>query len=543
MPIARGEARQLWPGVRCTPIGVQGFRFGRKGSTCTAVRWNATRPTLGEEPLRWRTRRCKVGIIALAIAFSSAMVLASTPNLGSELGFAPPQNEGDISGFEWRDAPPLLLARSSPAVVVLPSGDIVVIGGMASEGPTATTEILDHATSTWRFGPTLNSRRVGHTATLLQDGTVLVVGGDTGSGATSSAEILDLGKAASAPLPRMSFARSGHSAILLKNGNVLVTGGTDWITGIWNQAEVFNVQTHSWMPAGSMSSQRLFFSLQLLQDGSVLAIGGDTNQTSERYDPATNSWSEVAKMNSPRSYSSSAVANGKIIVAGGIADNSLLSSSEMFDPASNSWKAAGSMQVARARFSLTPLPNGDLLAAGSQGPAGTSPSCEVFDPATSTWQDSPQMNVSRGAQGYAVTSDGTTFVIGGKSGGTVTSSVEIFGRKSIKPPTKPLVPIDLVPLVQVAKELPGNSGHGLIAKLEAAQAQYDGGDYDTCINIMTAFYNQVRAFASNGHMEHSHAKAIYDGYVLVIDGMGGEPLPPFTYSSVAKFGDLFIVRG
>jgi hypothetical protein len=540
----KGRGQTTLAGVRCTPIGMQGFRFGAKGSNGTAVRWNVIRPTLGEEPVRWRSRRCKGGIIALAIALSSAMVLAGEPNLGSELGFAaPPQNEGGISGFEWRDAPPLLLARSSPAVVVLSSGDIVVIGGMASEGPTATTEILDHATSIWRFGPTLNSRRVGHTATLLQDGTVLVVGGDTGSGATSSAEILDIGKAASTPVPRMSFARSGHSAILLKSGNVLVTGGTDWITGIWRQAEVFNVQTHSWIPAGSMSSQRLFFSMQLLPDGSALAIGGDTNQTSERYDATTNTWSQVAKMISPRFYSSSALVNGKVIAAGGITNNNLVNSSEMFDPATNSWKATGSMQMARARFSLTPLPNGDLLAAGSQGPTATSPSCEVFHPETSTWQNSPQMNVSRGAQGYAVTSDGTTFVIGGKSGGAATSSVEIFGRRSVKPPTKPCMPIDLVPLVQAAKELPGNSAHGLIAKLEAAQAQYDEGDFDTCINIMTAFYNQVRAFARNGHMEPSHAKAIYDGYVMVIEGMGGEPLPPFTYRSVAKFKDLFITRG
>ena len=481
----------------------------------------------------------KGGAIAVAIVLSSVMVLAAEPDLGNELGLAPPQNEGDISDFEWSDAPPLALARSSPAVVVLTTGDILVIGGMTAQGPTATTEIFDQNASVWRPGPTLNSRRVGHTATLLQDGTVLVVGGDTGSGATNSAEIIDTSRAASTPVPGMTFARSGHAAVLLKTGNVLVTGGTDWITGIWKQAEVFNTNTHSWIPAGSMSSQRLFFSMQLLLDGSALAIGGDTNQTSERYDPAAKSWSSASKMTAARFYSCSASVNGKVVVAGGINNNLLVGSSEIFDPTTNSWTAAGNMQVARARFSLTPLPNGDLLAAGSQGPSGTSASCEVFHPETKSWETSPQMNVSRGSHGYAVSADGSTFVIGGNSGGTVTSSVEVFGLKAVKPPPKPCTkPIDLVPLVQAAKELPGYSVNGLIAKLEAAQAVYDKSDFDTCINIMTAFYNQVRAFAHNGHMERAHAEAIYDGYVSVIECVGGEPLPPFTYSLLARLKDL-----
>jgi len=134
------------------------------------------------------------------------------------------------------------------------------------------------------------------------------------------------------------------------------------------------------------------------------------------------------------------------------------------------------------------------------------------------------------------------FVIGGKSGATVTSSVETFSQTKVKPPQRLCRPIDLVPLVLAAEELPGNSAHGLIAKLKAAQAQYDDGDYGTCLNIMHAFYNQVRAFASNGHMERAHANAIYDGYVSVVECLGGTPLPPFNISGVAKLNDLAITQ-
>jgi hypothetical protein len=94
-------------------------------------------------------------------------------------------------------------------------------------------------------------------------------------------------------------------------------------------------------------------------------------------------------------------------------------------------------------------------------------------------------------------------------------------------PEGPCKPIDIVPFVEAATELPGNSSHGLIAKLIAAQSKYDSQELDECLNIMHAFYNQVRAFANNGHMEREHATAIYDAYVSVLNCIGGNPDPPF----------------
>lgn len=419
----------------------------------------------------------------------------------------------------------------------------MMIGGLTADGPTATTEIFDTEISKWKPGPTMSYRRVGHTATLLEDGSVLIIGGDTGSGASATAELIDANVSVSSPLPSMSFARSGHAVALLENGNVLVTGGTDWAKGIWKQAELYVAKSHSWLPAGSMSAGRLFFTMHLLQDGTVLAIGGDTNQTSERFNASTNSWSGVSKMLSQRTYSSSARIADKVLVAGGMVNNRLVNTSELYDPATNSWSWVGNLSSARARFSLTPLANGDLLAAGSQGASDTKSSCEIFHPELLSWRPGISMNVSRGSHGYAVTSGGATYVIGGKSGTTITSSVEFFARTNVKPPQRPCMPIDLVPLVLAATELPGNSSNGLIAKLEAAQAQYDDRDLDTCINIMNAFYNQVRAFARNGHMTHAHASAIYDGYVSVVECLGGEPLPPIAWNSIERHKNLAVKQG
>jgi len=420
----------------------------------------------------------------------------------------------------------LIVPRASPAVVVLPSGDVFVIGGTTAIGPTATTEVFDVKSSAWKLGPTMNTKRVGHTATLLKDGAVLVVGGDTGAGATASAEILNVSSGAASVVPSMTFARSGHSAVLIGDGKVLVTGGSDWVTGTWKQAEAFDRSTLKWTPAGSMSTPRLFFSMHVLDDGTALAIGGEAAGTSERYNSTTNSWGSVSKMTSPRYSFASTMAAGKILVAGGVVTDSPLNSSETYDKATNSWKAAGNMSSARAKFSVVPLPNGDLVTAGSSSKLGTTASSEVFHPETSLWLPAESMKTSRGAYGAAALPDGAVIVIGGKSGTGITSSVETYSQIKYEP-GKPCKPIDLVPLVQAATELPGNSSHGLIAKLIAAQAQYDSQNFSVCLNIMHAFYNQVRAFAHNGHMTRAHANAIYEGYVSVLDCIGGSPDPPF----------------
>jgi hypothetical protein len=124
-----------------------------------------------------------------------------------------------------------------------------------------------------------------------------------------------------------------------------------------------------------------------------------------------------------------------------------------------------------------------------------------------------------------LTPEGSALVFGGYSGASLTPTVEVFADV---PPEKPSYcqPIDLLPLVLGLDELPGESQLGLIAKLLAAQAKFEAGDLETCINIMDAFYHQVKAFAQNGHMTPDHAAAIYDAYASVLTCIGGTPVPP-----------------
>jgi len=462
----------------------------------------------------------------LAIALSALAMSAGAPSLTPALWPGGREEVAtSIQGFEWRTAPQLLIARADAVAVTLPSGDVLVTGGVTQNGPTATTEVFDSELSLWRLGPQMSVGRVGHTATVLGDGKVLVTGGDTGSGTTSTAELIDLGAGSAVPVPNMNFARSGHAAVLLKDGRVLVAGGTNWVTGVWNQAEVFDPVGMKWSPAGTMLSARLFFSMFVMGDGKVLAVGGDLAGTSELFDPTTMAWSMRANMTSPATNAAAAMLGDTVVAAGGMAGGYPSNRSETYDYAKNTWSAAGNMLEPRARFTLTPVPGGGLLAAGSYANGESKATCELFDPGRGAWTAAPAMNLSRGEHAAAALPSGAVLMMGGRSKGAITPSVEMFYERPAVP-QRPCMPIDLVPLVRAATELPGNSSHGLIAKLLAAQAQYDDDNFTVCANLMDAFYNQVRAFASNGHMTRAHADAIYDGYASVMLCIGARPKPP-----------------
>ena len=442
-----------------------------------------------------------------------------------------PFEAGSEVTYVWADMSPMALPRASPQVLALPGGDILVTGGQSSFGPTETTEVYDPETDSWRRGPSMNIARVGHTATLLADGTVLVTGGETGSGTSSSAEIIDLAKNACLYVGSMSFARSGHAAALLPDGRVLVAGGTDWLHGVWSQAEAYDPVSHTFRPAGSMASQRLFMTVQTLPDGRVMAIGGDAAATSEMFDPRTNSWGSVSQMQAKRYSASSVLLESEdVMVAGGVAGDTVLSSVEAYSAAYGIWLPVERMSEPRANFGLAPMANGRIVATGSWSSLGATGSCDSMCPCAGTWRAEDPLGRPRGMHGTANTANGSVLAIGGRNGVGPLSSVEMLVEVRTEPPTPSMCqPIDLLPLVlAVADELRGFSENGLIAKLIVAQAAYELGDLDLSLRLLDAFYRQVRAFHDSGHLGDEGATMLYEGYAEVVECLGGSPLPPLA---------------
>src|SRR6516165_4160696 len=96
-------------------------------------------------------------------------------------------------GVVFSNSPPMLAARSGQTATLLPSGKLLVAGGITNvDLTTATTELYEPSTGIWTVTGSMNADRAHHTATVLPNGQILVSGGHaSGTGALSSAELYD----------------------------------------------------------------------------------------------------------------------------------------------------------------------------------------------------------------------------------------------------------------------------------------------------------------------------------------------------------------
>lgn len=200
----------------------------------------------------------------------------------------------------WTTLQPMAHPRSEHTATLLPSGKVLITGGVACsdldlQGPCnyfADTEIYDPTAGTWASGPNMSQARATFTATSLLDGRVLIAGGAL-SGAfdpvIDSAEIYDSSSNSWSSAGHMGDARADFAATLLPNGLVLVTGGAGnegdvperWYT---RTAEVYNPRTNAWSFIDDMQSVRRGHAATVLNNGKVLVVGG-FNATSELLAP------------------------------------------------------------------------------------------------------------------------------------------------------------------------------------------------------------------------------------------------------------------
>ncbi|RPI69043.1 MAG: kelch-like protein, partial [Geobacteraceae bacterium] len=79
-------------------------------------------------------------------------------------------------------------------------------------------------------------------------------------------------------------------------------------------------------------------------------------------------WTQTGNLNFARDlHTATLLPNGKVIVAGGSRDSSLLVQSELYDPATGTWTLIDSLNFARDSHTATLLSNGEVLVAGGFG--------------------------------------------------------------------------------------------------------------------------------------------------------------------------------
>jgi N-acetylneuraminic acid mutarotase len=173
----------------------------------------------------------------------------------------------------WTPAGTLSVARYAHTATLLPSGKVLVAGGCTAAGcatTTAVSDLYDPATNGWTPTGSLNMARGFQTAVLLKTGKVLVVGGLAG---LTSCELYTPATGIWSNAASTNFARYLHTTTLLADGKVLAAGGASGKYPL-TSAEIYDPVANTWTGTGSMSSGHYAHSAALLGDGTVVVAGG-----------------------------------------------------------------------------------------------------------------------------------------------------------------------------------------------------------------------------------------------------------------------------
>lgn len=160
-------------------------------------------------------------------------------------------------------------------------------------------------------------------------------------------------------ISNMNVARGGQRLFLLKDGKVLVFGGDYYLkpygrSGLQGDfsksisAEIFDPKTNTFTLKKGLD-RKIYnnYGATLLNDGRILVTGGSNGfgksgivyNTSEIYDPETDTVTQGPNMNSPReNHASVLLKDGRVLIFGGLigkVDNWLNNTAEIYDPVQN----------------------------------------------------------------------------------------------------------------------------------------------------------------------------------------------------------------
>lgn len=201
------------------------------------------------------------------------------------------------SGGGWRNLTTADTALQTPAfnLPYYPWMHLAPNGKVFISGPDHTSRYLDTAgTGTWSsvadsmiYDPGINTYVAGRfngSSVMYDNGKIMIAGGSLPGQTTlttNTTQIIDLNS--TSPTWRtvgpMAHRRTQHNATLLPDGKILVTGGTsmgstNWLGTVYD-AEMWNPDTESWSTMARMQSARLYHSTAvLLPDGRVITGGG-----------------------------------------------------------------------------------------------------------------------------------------------------------------------------------------------------------------------------------------------------------------------------
>lgn len=272
--------------------------------------------------------------------------------------------------------------------------------------------------------------------TYLQDGSILFVGGQTGASPGDFRNAIPWVKRFR---PDNTWEQLGDmlaptgrwypGLARLNDGRILAFGGGTAPSAVrTDTSELFDPLTQTWSWTGSMGSANEFAPSALLYNGLVLRTWG---AGPELFDPATASWSPAGPFvfggrgfPGHSDHSLLVLTDGRALIVGALTNGvTTPPMSEYYDPVTDSWSAGTSPDLIRYQGEVVYLPNGEVFCgAGDQGTtAGPEPNvlgivrrCDLFDPLTGDWRRVADMPTFREYHGVTLLiPDGRVVTTGG----------------------------------------------------------------------------------------------------------------------------------
>jgi len=324
----------------------------------------------------------------------------------------------DPSTDTWSLTGAMIKARGNHDTTLLLDGRVLAVAGKHSKLRNAgSVEAYDPSSKQWIWLSTDALNRTAHKITLLNNGKSLISGGvpakrggiyssTSGSAGavvtveTTSVELFEISSGDILEVSPLTHARKEHTSVLLNNGRVLIIGGlTDGTEEAPNvnsldSTELYDPESDSWSLGAVMSQGRGLHTATTLPDGKILVTGGLNTarqplNSAELYDPTTDSWAPAASMSQARDgHTDTLLSDGRVLVVGGngISGGLSLTSAEIYDPSSNSWSSAGNMLDGRSHHTAIQLNDGKVLVAGGLlGPENPLSTVDFYSPSTNSW--------------------------------------------------------------------------------------------------------------------------------------------------------------
>jgi N-acetylneuraminic acid mutarotase len=219
------------------------------------------------------------------------------------------------------------------------------------------------------------------------------------------------------PKAPMNTARAQFAAVTGLDGMIYVFAGYTTIgsTANLNSTERYNPATNTWESLAPNPFVTRGASYARGPNGKIYVISGWTSgptTTNQIYDPDTNTWSAGAPIPTSRwEAAATRGPDGRIYFFGGETTNEL----QIYDTVGDSWTTGAPMPSNRKEHKAVLANDGLIYVIGGSESA----SVDVYDPSNDTWLNStvPDMPARRNQFGAALGGDGKIYVIGGKTSG------------------------------------------------------------------------------------------------------------------------------